>query len=193
MGVSYSSAQRGGGSGATGRRRAAILEQINNWVAGARWSDEARALELFQKVNEAPERFISPDPEADYREEASRIYGEIKAEYGLRTEAQAVDDFRDLEAQAEARSADVIDWHGHAEERARKRQEAPALRPEHSRHFRPAPAVDEAPATVEAPTLRHTRPLPAFVHTLPAPIKSLFVTFWVFATFDRQPTAYNHA
>lgn len=100
MSKAYSLGDRGGGSGDTGRRRAAILHQINSWVRQASWEDPERAERLLVKVNETPERFISPDPDANYREEASRIYGELKAEYGLRTVDDAAREYRELEEQA---------------------------------------------------------------------------------------------
>jgi hypothetical protein len=81
--------------------RAAILNQINSWWSKANWQNPDKADRIHQKLNEAPERFISPNPGTPYREEASRIYGEIKEDYSLRTQNQAVDEYRDLAQKAD--------------------------------------------------------------------------------------------
>lgn len=84
----YSSAERGGGAGETGELRAKILNQINSWWLQAHWHDEEKAERIHQKLNEAPERFISPNPRTmgSYREEARRCYNKIKDEFSLRTQ-----------------------------------------------------------------------------------------------------------
>lgn len=213
--TTYSSAERGGGRGDTGRMRAAILNQIRTWHQNARWADEDKADRLLAKVHEAPERFISPDPDADYREEASRIWAGLKAEYNLQTENQA---------EREAR-----EWEQRAEDRERRRREAaeapePELggAPEPHDHHLSAPANDATgtgttasvddirasarahadassitdarePATESAPTAaaraRFTRPLPTAVRSLPRPLARLCGAAWVFLTFDAdRPT-----
>lgn len=85
----YSASERGGGSGETGRRRAAILNHISTWWMQATWNDQERADRVFEKMQEAPETFITPEPGADYQEEAKRCYEAIKDEYGLRTDREA--------------------------------------------------------------------------------------------------------
>lgn len=85
----YSASERGGGSGETGRRRAAILNHISTWWMQATWNDQERADRVFEKMQEAPETFITPEPGADYQEEAKRCYEAIKDEYGLRTGREA--------------------------------------------------------------------------------------------------------
>jgi len=102
--ASYSSSQRGGGSGETGRMRAAIVAQIDSWVQNANWADPERAERMLDKLHEAPERFVSPNPNTcgSHKEEASRIYEELKEEFGLRTEREAVKEARTYEDMAEA-------------------------------------------------------------------------------------------
>jgi hypothetical protein len=85
----YSASERGGGSGETGRRRAAILNHISTWWIQATWNDQERADRVFEKMQEAPEEYITPEPGADYQEEAKRCYEAIKDEYGLRTDREA--------------------------------------------------------------------------------------------------------
>lgn len=98
---SYSSSERGGGDGETGRMRAAILNQVGTWWGQAEWVDEERAERLWDKVTEAPEKFISPNPNASHREEASRIYEELKDEYGLKTKGDLDRVNRDYRERAE--------------------------------------------------------------------------------------------
>lgn len=101
----YTQSERGGGNGDTGRMRAAILNQINSWWRQAVWVDEDKADQLHAKLNETPERFISPNPDANYREEASRIYGELKADYSLRQESDLNSLTNEYEARADAHYA----------------------------------------------------------------------------------------
>lgn len=110
MAQAYSDAERGGGQGETGLMRAKILRQIRSWAGNAQWAEPERAERVFDKMEEAPELFITPNPASagSYREEASRCYEEIKAEYGLRLESELLDDQRELEARADRRLRDEI-------------------------------------------------------------------------------------
>lgn len=96
----YSLSERGGGKGETGRQRAAILRMINSWVGNAHWHNPDTADRFLQKLNEAPERFISPDPGVNTRKQASSIYAEIKDEYGLILESEV----GDLNAEADEKA-----------------------------------------------------------------------------------------
>jgi hypothetical protein len=90
--------------------RASIVNSILNWADGAQWEDPDRAERVFEKLAEAPEKFISPNPETcgSYREEASRIYEEIKEEYGLRTETDLARERRDYERKCDDRLREEI-------------------------------------------------------------------------------------
>lgn len=110
MAQAYSDSERGGGQGDTGLMRAKILNQIRSWAANAQWADPERAERIFDKMEEAPELFITPNPGScgTYREEASRCYSEIKDEYGLRLESELLDEQRELEARADRRLREEV-------------------------------------------------------------------------------------
>ncbi|MFB6191699.1 MAG: hypothetical protein ABEI11_00075 [Haloarculaceae archaeon] len=100
---SYSASAKGGGNGATAEARAKILNHIDTYIRNARWADSDRADRVFEKVFEAPERYISPNPDTwqSYHAEASRIYHKIKDDHGLRLESELNDVRSDYEARAE--------------------------------------------------------------------------------------------
>lgn len=98
---SYSAGERGGGTGKTGRMRAAILNQLSTWWNQAKWENEEKADRIFDKMQMQPEKYISPNPDADYQEEAKRIYEKIKEDYSLRTKGDLADINRDYRERAE--------------------------------------------------------------------------------------------
>lgn len=128
----YSASERGGGIGATGEARAKIVNHIDTYIQNAKWADPERADRVFEKVFEAPERFISPNPDTwqSYHAEASRIYNKIKDDHGLRL-ASELDDVkrdyddmadrhlrREVEDQVEEFGPDIVD-------RARRGEDVP--------------------------------------------------------------------
>lgn len=217
MSQAYTMAQRGGGGGDTGRRRAAILEQINSWAAQAKFHDDDKASRLIAKLNEAPERFINPDPEADYREEASRIWGDIKREYDLRTKGDVEAERRKYEEWAEAReekrqeelaeselggapepnavnTSAIGNTAADAQSAGDGAEGFEPITPDRVRSGSDdSSAADAAPTAgpEPEPMVRYTRPLPAWAYSLPSPIQSVFATVWVLATFDGEPTEYT--
>lgn len=94
--------RKGGGNGATADMRASIVNTILNYADRANWEEPDRANQVFNKLEEAPERFINPNPNTcgSYQEEASRIYNKIKEKYGLRTARDLHRDRIDYESQA---------------------------------------------------------------------------------------------
>lgn len=137
--ASYSRSQRGGGRGETGRMRAAIVAKIDSWVQNANWEDPDRAERVFAKIHEAPEKFVSPNPNADHKEEASRIYEELKEEYGLRTER---------EAQREART-----WDDRADDHYKRKERESESEPEPESEPQPESEPESAPAEADQATV----------------------------------------
>lgn len=94
----------------TAQMRESIANQVLNWIDGTEWEDPQRAERIAWKLAEAPERFVSPDPDTggSHREEASRIYKELKAEYGLRTVREARREARDYDDRRAEHAARAI-------------------------------------------------------------------------------------
>lgn len=134
--ASYSRSERGGGRGETGRMRAAIVAKIGSWVQNADWEDPERAERMMAKLHEAPEKFVTPNPDADHKEEASRCYGELKDEFGLRTKR---------EAEKEART-----WEERADRHFERKQEEAPDGPESPEEPEPEPEPDTEPDTAGA-------------------------------------------
>jgi hypothetical protein len=124
---SYSAAERGGGTGDTGRMRAAILNHISTWWNQAKWVDEEKADRIFDKMQEAPEQFINPNPDTcgSYQEEAKRCYDQIKDDYSLKTKGELEKLKRDYEERAEAHARKK-----RREIEAQQEQEEPEPEPE---------------------------------------------------------------
>lgn len=97
-------------SGATADMRSSINNQIQHWATRANWVDDEKAERVFWKMGHATEDYISPNPETcgSYREEASRIYQEIKDEYGLRTVREARKEARDYDDRAKQAAAKTL-------------------------------------------------------------------------------------
>ena len=155
-GKQYSAAERGGGAGETGRMRAAILNQINSWWAQAKWADPDRADRIHEKMNEAPEKFITPNPGTNYREEASRIYSKIKNDYSLRGARDLQETAREYDDRAEAyyrekgREPEKNELGGAPE--PRDKTPTVGLKPREPELIdRPAPEPDPEPVELPAP------------------------------------------
>lgn len=91
--------------------RRSIATQVLQWGSQGNWIEDERAERVFEKLAEAPELFVNPDPDTcgSYTEEASRIYANIKDEYSLRTVDEAYGEWRDYDDQRK-RAAGRMLW-----------------------------------------------------------------------------------
>lgn len=173
------SSARSVGSG-TASMRESIHNQIQRWAEQAHWVDDEKVERITWKMSQTTEDFISPNPGADYREEASRIYQELKDEHGLRTVAEAARESDEYDRQAQAHAEhtlranveaidagddelvdDVADEYGRewvesvlADERIHREQEGETLEA-------PEPTTDETPGPRDVETADDVRDIVA--------------------------------
>lgn len=136
---------QGRNANSTGQMRSSILHQLNVWESQTKWADQERADRLFEKINNSPKGFISPNPSANYREEASRIWDELKDEYGLRSETDLSGLHSEWEERAERHYQQKQEPEPEPDTRgAPEPRDIPEPEPEPAEEPEPAPEPDEA-------------------------------------------------